>query len=146
ELIPKSNPFLRKLFHNIAGPDLDTRIDWIVDALADIFRATSVASLLQDFGKSTQQTDPFIHFYETFLAAYDPALRKSRGVWYTPEPVVNFMVRGVHAILMTDFGLSDGLADTSKTSISVRTDRRDRRTRSGYTELEKEVHRVQILD
>jgi len=84
ELIPKTNPFLRKLFQYIAGYDLDSRIVWIVDALADLFKATDVAALLKDFGKATQQNDPVIHFYETFLAEYDPALRKSRGVWYTP--------------------------------------------------------------
>ena len=81
ELIPKSNPFLRKLFQYIAGFDLDERIVWIVDALADIFRATDVAALLNNFGKSTQQNDPIIHFYETFLSEYDPKLRKARGVW-----------------------------------------------------------------
>ena len=75
-LIPKSNPFLRKLFQYVAGYDLDDRIKWIVDALADIFRATNVEELLKDFGKSTHQHDPMIHFYETFLTEYDPALRK----------------------------------------------------------------------
>ena len=106
ELIPKSNPFLRKLFQYIAGFDLDERIVWIVDALADIFRATDVAALLNNFGKSTQQNDPIIHFYETFLSEYDPKLRKARGVWYTPEPVVKFIVRAVDDVLKTDFGLS----------------------------------------
>jgi hypothetical protein len=74
-LIPKTNPFLRKLFQYIAGYDLDERIAWVVDALADIFRATDVAALLKNFGSSTQQNDPIILFYETFLAEYDPALQ-----------------------------------------------------------------------
>jgi len=139
ELIPKSNPFLRKLFQYIAGYDLDDRIKWIVDALADIFRATNVEELLKDFGKLTHQHDPMIHFYETFLTEYDPALRKSRGVWYTPEPVVNFIVRAVDDILKTEFGLSQGLADTSKIKIKVQT------PGTGKS-LEKEIHRVQILD
>jgi len=138
ELIPKSNPFLRKLFQYIAGYDLDDRIVWIVDALAEIFRATNVEEMLKDFGKSTHQTDPFIHFYETFLAEYDPKLRKSRGVWYTPEPVVNFIVRAVDDILKAEFGLSQGLADTSKVKIKVPS--QDKKP------LEKEIHRVQILD
>lgn len=139
ELIPKSNPFLRKLFQYVAGYDLDDRIKWIVDALADIFRATNVEELLKDFGKSTHQHDPIIHFYETFLTEYDPALRKSRGVWYTPEPVVNFIVRAVDDILKTEFGLPQGLADTSKIKIKVPAP-------GGGKEIEKEVHRVQILD
>lgn len=146
QLIPKTNPFLRKLFQYIAGYDLDERIDWIVDALADIFRATDVAALLKDFGKSTRQNDPIIHFYETFLAEFDPDLRKSRGVWYTPEPVVNFIVRAVDDILKEEFDLSDGLADTSKTTVKVNTDVKDNRSSTGYRQEEKEVHKVQILD
>ena len=138
ELIPKSNPFLRKLFQYIAGYDLDDRIVWIVDALADIFRATNVEELLKDFGKATHQTDPFIHFYETFLAEYDPKLRKSRGVWYTPEPIVNFIVRAVDDILKKEFGLPQGLADTSKIKIKV--------PDQGGKQIEQEVHKVQILD
>ncbi len=146
ELIPKSNPFLRKLFQHIAGYDLDTRIKWIVDALADIFRATDVLALLKNFGKATQERDPIIHFYEDFLAQYDPKLRKSRGVWYTPEPVVNFIVRAVDDILKTEFNLPNGLADTSKTRITLDTQTRDNRSPSGYKQIEKEVHKVQILD
>ncbi len=136
-LIPKSNPFLRKLFQYIAGYDLDDRIKWIVDALADVFRAADVAELLKDFGKAAQKDDPVIHFYETFLSEYDPALRKSRGVWYTPEPVVKFIVRAVDDILKTEFGLQQGLADTAKTKIKV--DVHGKKT-------EQEVHKVQILD
>lgn len=146
ELIPKTNPFLRKLFQYIAGYDLDDRIAWVVDGLADIFRATDVDGLLKNFGKATQQQDPIIHFYETFLAEYDPKLRKSRGVWYTPEPVVNFIVRAVDDILKEEFGLKDGLADTSKTTIKVNTDVKDGRSATGYKQEEKEVHKVQILD
>lgn len=146
ELIPKSNPFLRKLFQYIAGYDLDDRIKWIVDALADIFRATDVAALLKNFGKATQQNDPMIHFYETFLGAYDPKLKKARGVWYTPEPVVNFIVRAVDDILKTEFGLKDGLADTTKTKIKVNTQIPNKNFKSGYKEVEQEVHKVQILD
>ncbi|MGD8748449.1 MAG: N-6 DNA methylase, partial [Balneolaceae bacterium] len=146
QLIPKTNPFLRKLFQYIAGYDLDERIDWIVDALADIFRATDVAALLKDFGKATQQNDPIIHFYETFLAEFDPDLRKSRGVWYTPEPVVNFIVRAVDDILKEEFDLPDGLADTSKTKIKVKVPTHDNRHKNNMVEEEREVHKVQILD
>ncbi len=136
-LIPSSNPFLRKLFQYIAGYDLDDRIRWIVDDLADIFQHTDVAAILKDFGKETRQTDPMIHFYETFLSEYNPALRKSRGVWYTPEPVVNFIVRAVDDILKVEFGLSAGLADTSTIKVKIPV--------QGKT-VEQEVHRVQVLD
>jgi predicted helicase len=146
ELIPKSNPFLRKLFGYVAGFDIDERIITVVDNLAEVFRATDIEELLKNFGKSTQTNDPIIHFYETFLAEYDPKLRKARGVWYTPEPVVNFIVRSVDEILKTEFDLPQGLADTSKTKIKVKTDIADKNFKSGYKEVEKEVHKVQILD
>ena len=133
ELIPKSNPFLRKLFGYIAGPDIDDRIKWVVDSLTDIFLACNVKEVLKDYGKSTHTEDPIIHFYETFLSEYDPKLRRSRGVWYTPKPVVNFIVRAVDDILKTDFELAQGLADTTKTTIKL-------------GDTEKEVHHVQILD
>jgi hypothetical protein len=143
ELMPKSNPFLRKLFTYVAGPDLDERIRRTVDELAEIFQATNLPKLFEDFGKFTQRNDPFIHFYETFLAEYNPAKRKARGVWYTPEPVVNFIVRAVDDVLKTEFGLADGLADTSKVTIDWDTGE----TKNGKAvTTKKEVHRVQILD
>lgn len=146
ELIPRSNPFLKKLFGYIAGLDVDDRIKWIVDNLVSIFLACNVEELLKDYGKSTKMEDPIIHFYETFLSEYDPALRKARGVWYRPQPVVNFIVRAVDDILKTEFGMPQGLADTSKTKIKVLTQTQDKRTTQGYKEVEQEVHRVQILD
>lgn len=137
ELIPKSNPFLRKLFGYIAGPDIDDRIKWIVDSLVEIFLACNVAEILKNYGKTTKMEDPIIHFYETFLSEYDPKLRKARGVWYTPAPVVNFIVRAVDDILKTEFNLPQGLADTSKTKINVNVQGK---------QVEQEVHKVQILD
>lgn len=145
-LIPKSNPFLRKLFQDIAGFDVDQRIVWIVDELVTIFLATDVANIMKSFGRSTKMEDPIIHFYETFLAEYDKSLRKARGVWYTPQPVVNFIVRAVDDILKDEFGLSQGLADSSKTKIKVKVQSADKRHKGGVTDFEKEVHRVQILD
>ena len=148
ELIPVNNPFLRKFFQHIAGYDLDARIRWIVDDLADVFRAADVGALMQDYGKATQRNDPFLHFYETFLGAYNPKLRKSRGVYYTPEPVVHFIVRAVDEILRTEFDLSQGLADTAKTVIEI-----DAQPSAGHDnrkgknkKYKKEVHRIQILD
>jgi hypothetical protein len=146
ELIPKSNPFLRKLFGYIAGPDIDDRIKWVVDSLTDIFLACNVEEILKNYGKTTKMEDPIIHFYETFLAEYDPKLRKARGVWYTPAPVVNFIVRAVDDILKTEFNLPQGLADTSKTKIKVNTQTPDKRSVTGYKQMEQEVHKVQILD
>ena len=146
ERIPKTNPFLRKLFSHVAGVDIDERIKTTVDNLADVFRATDVAAILQNFGKTTQTQDPIIHFYETFLAEYNPKLRKQRGVWYTPEPVVQFIVRAVDDILKSEFDLPDGIADTSKIEIETKTQMPDQRTKTGYKMVKELVHKVQILD
>lgn len=143
-LLPKSNPFLRNLFTYVAGYDLDERIAWIIDDLAAIFQAANVAKIMEGFGKLTGQNDPFLHFYETFLAAYNPAKRKARGVWYTPEPVVKFIVSAVDEVLQTEFGLPDGLADTSKIMIDWHTGQSDKKGKQVTTK--KEVHRIQILD
>jgi len=139
ELIPKSNPFLKKLFGYIAGLEVDDRIKWIVDDLVNIFLACNVDEILKNYGKSTKMEDPIIHFYENFLSEYDPKLRKARGVWYTPAPVVNFIVRAVDDNLKTEFDLPQGLADNSKTKIKVNVQGQSK-------QIEQEVHRVQILD
>ncbi|MGR3984146.1 MAG: N-6 DNA methylase [Gammaproteobacteria bacterium] len=125
-LIPPANLFLRKFFQHIAGYDLDERIVWIVDALAEMFRIAEVEKIMAEYGKPTRQNDPFLHFYETFLGKYNAKLRKSRGVYYTPEPVVDFIVRAVDVILRNDFQLRKGLASEVKT--------------------QKGLHKVQILD
>ncbi len=143
-LLPKSNPFLRKLFEYVAGPSLHDGLRRTVDELAEIFQATDLQKLFENFGNFTQRKDPFIHFYETFLAEYNPNKRKARGVWYTPEPVVNFIVRAVDGILKTEFGLSQGIADTSKITVDWDTGTTDKKGDPVTTP--KELHRVQILD
>ncbi len=139
--LPKTNPFLRKLFQNIAGFNLDERIAWAVDDLADMLAKADMGAILSDFGKATRREDPVVHFYETFLAAYDPRMREARGVYYTPEPVVSYIVRSVDAILQRDFGLVDGLADHSKLKLT----RPLSGSKTKATET-VETHRVQILD
>jgi hypothetical protein len=144
ELLPKSNPFLRALFNYIAGPDLDDRLRRVVDDLCAVFLATNMGEVLKNFGKVTKRQDPFLHFYEDFLAEYNPAKRKARGVWYTPEPVVNFIVRAVDDVLRSEFGLADGLADTSRIMIDWDTGQTGKDGKPAT--IRKEVHRVQILD
>jgi len=147
ELLPKSNPFLRDLFGYVAGPRLDERIRRDIDELAEIFQATDLQKLFKDFGSFTKRNDPFIHFYETFLAEYNPKKRKARGVWYTPEPVVNFIVRAVDDVLKSEFGLPMGLADTSKITVDVDTGQTKTVRGKAKPIIEKrEMHRVQILD
>src|SRR5437762_542665 len=126
--IPKTNPFLRKMFGYIAGPDLDERIVWVVDNLAELLNRSDMTAILQDFGKRTRQEDPVVHFYETFLAQYDPKLRELRGVYYTPEPVVSYIVRSVDYLLREYFDCSDGLADTSTVTYTYIDDEGKKRT------------------
>jgi hypothetical protein len=112
-LIPKTNPFLRKLFNYIAGPELDESIIWVVDDLAQILAWADMSAVLQGFGKSTGKTDPVVHFYETFLKEYDPETRNMRGVFYTPLAVVSYIVRSIDHILKTGFDKPQGFADPS---------------------------------
>ncbi len=143
--LPASNPFLKGLFEYIAGPALPKRLTYIVDDLVAVMRASDPHSLFEKYGQFTARNDPFIHFYEDFLAAYNPKKRKSRGVWYTPEPVVDFIVRAVDDVLKSEFGLADGLADTSKVTVDWDTGTNDPKTGKAVT-IKKEVHKVQILD
>ncbi|MEY3219072.1 MAG: hypothetical protein RIT27_429 [Pseudomonadota bacterium] len=124
--LPKTNPFLRNLFNQIAGIDLDERLVWMVEHLVAVLNRADIGAILADFGKQTRQEDPVVHFYETFLAQYNPKLREIRGVYYTPEPVVSYIVRSVDLILKEKFNLKKGLADSSK--------------------IDDKTHRVQILD
>lgn len=116
--IPATNPFLKRLFNTIVETDAVSLIDWAIDDLVQLLSQVDMGSILENFGQRTRQEDPVVHFYETFLAAYNAALRKSRGVYYTPEPVVSFIVRSVDAILKDRFDLPLGLADNAKDPIT----------------------------
>jgi hypothetical protein len=114
ELLAHINPFLRDLFNNIAGPGLDPRVAWLVDNIAELLARADMSEVLQDFGREKEgEKDPVVHFYETFLKAYDPKLRERRGVYYTPRPVVSYIVRSIDSLLKSRFKLADGLADPS---------------------------------
>ena len=145
ELIPRSNPLLRKIFNDIAGYNVDSRIAWIIDDLVAAFRVTDMARVMKDFKQGTQQTDPLMHFYEDFLGEYDPKLKKSRGVYYTPQPVVDFIVRAVDDILKKEFGLPMGLADSSMIDHEVYNDSYSGKSKESKT-VKRRMHRVQILD
>jgi len=114
-----TTPFLRDVFGRIAGPGADPRLAWIVDDLALLLARADMAAILADFGRRTRREDPVVHFYEDFLAAYDPRLREARGVYYTPEPVVSYIARSVDGLLRSRFGLADGLADTAAVEVET---------------------------
>ena len=150
-LIPKTNPFLRNIFQQIAGYDLDERIAWIVDDLINVFLATDVQKVMKNYSQKGIHRDPMIHFYEDFLKAYNPSLRKLKGVWYTPQPVVQFIVRAVDEILQRDFELGEGLADYSKFVHEVVNEQYEKgekkfKGKSSSPTIKQEMHRVQILD
>ena len=106
-----ANRFLRKLFLDVGEELENTPIAPFLDDLALLLAHADLAAILKDFGKRTRTEDPVVHFYETFLAAYDPKLRESRGVYYTPEPAVKFIVNSVDWLLRNRFDRPLGLAD-----------------------------------
>ena len=146
-LIPKTNPFLRQIFNTLAGNDLDERIAWVVDDLVTVFQVTDIRKIMSTYTQDKRHHDPMIHFYEDFLSEYNPKLRKSKGVWYTPQPVVGFIVRAVDEILQKEFNLPEGLADYSTIEKDVAVEQSyDGRTKDGMKHAMKRFHRVQILD
>ncbi len=118
----RTNPFLRELMENFlrvggrrgkaGGPGID--FDELgVSEVVELLDQANMEAVVRDFGDRNQQEDPIIHFYEHFLAAYDKKQKVSRGVFYTPRPVVSYIVRSVDDLLRSEFGLADGLADTT---------------------------------
>jgi len=119
--IPITNPFLRDLmetFLNVGGRSHTGGVGLDFDELGinevvDLLDNTNMEAVLRDFGDRNQKEDPVMHFFEGFLKEYDSKIRKDRGVFYTPQPVVSFIVCSVDEQLRTEFGLEDGLADTT---------------------------------
>ena len=109
--LPRSNPFLRQLFYQVASPNLEENVTYILDDIATLLRNVSTEMLRTAFTVRTHFEDPVIHFYETFLAEYDPQRRVNRGVYYTPPQVISYIVRSVDSLLKTELNRPDGLAD-----------------------------------
>jgi predicted helicase len=109
-IIPDAIPFLKRLLGTLTTHTLEPELEWLLDDLASLLERADMPTILQDFGKRAGREDPVVHFYEDFLAAYDPNLREGRGVYYTPEPVVQFIVRAVDTVLQREFGMQ-GLMD-----------------------------------
>ena len=109
--LPKSNPFLIQLFHHVDSPTLEKNVTYILDDIEILLRNVSKEMLRTAFSVQTHLEDPVIHFYETFLAEYDPQRRVDRGVYYTPPQVISYIVRSVDSLLKTELNRPDGLAD-----------------------------------
>lgn len=108
--IPKTIPLLQRLFHMIAGPDLPKSLEWVLDDIVHVLLNSNMDSIVKEFHTKIWTDDPIIHFYETFLSVYNPKERERRGVYYTPEPIVSYIVNSIHEILKKVFGKNDGVA------------------------------------
>ena len=111
--ISSSIGILRKLFRYISGGDTPERLSVIIDDIASVLAVADIDAVFKGYGKNGR--DPVADFYETFLGEYDPAKKKQHGVYYTPQPVVSYIVRSIDTILRNTFGKPDGLADLSVT-------------------------------
>ena len=113
-VVPLANPFLDAFFEKVHGEavalDVDLEGSGLEHLAADL-RVTDVEAILDQFGTTAKGADPVIHFYEEFLKRYDRKMRANAGAFYTPVPVVDFMVRGVDELLKSRFGLEAGIAD-----------------------------------
>lgn len=152
ELLPNTNPFLKSLMQECFGANSKSKLSFDeleVGNVIDLLKHTKTDAIIQDFNRQTGggKEDPVIHFYEEFLTAYDKAQKVQRGVFYTPQPVVNFIVRAVDSILKTEFGYEDGLA--TEATKTVKYERNSKKKVDGYykkVEDAKEVPAIQILD
>ncbi|HMN50376.1 MAG TPA: N-6 DNA methylase, partial [Ignavibacteriaceae bacterium] len=113
--IPKSIGILRDVFKFISLEDLPQQMEVIIDDIAEVLNVADAKKILDQYYHEGKGSDPVLHFYETFLSVYDPQTREKRGVYYTPEPVVSFIVRSLHQILKDKFNISDGLASKNVT-------------------------------
>ena len=132
--IPTNFALLRELVNFLDELDQDEYrgIRWLVEEILSIMNALDLTAIHEDLAFTKQQgrlfastederllfaKDPYVYFYEDFLKAYDKDTRKGRGVYYTPPPVVNFIVRAVHDILKDTFGITQGLADRKRVTV-----------------------------
>ena len=117
DMVPSTNPFLKELLqHFLTSAGMKGLFDVDeagINDVVELLNRANAQAIRNDFGKKTDGEDPVIHFYEHFLGAYNKKLKVERGVFYTPKPIVSYIVRSVHELLQKEFGLEDGLADTS---------------------------------
>jgi predicted helicase len=113
--IPQTIGILRDVFQFISLGNLPAQMEWVIDDISEVLAVTDVQKILHDYFHEGKGKDPIVHFYETFLAEYDPKTREKRGVYFTPEAVVSYIVRSLHHILKEHFDRSDGLAGETVT-------------------------------
>lgn len=115
EYIPSTIGILRDVFSFVSLGEVPLQMEVIIDDIAEILQVADVNKILTDYYRKGRGDDPIIHFYETFLKKYDPYTREKRGVYYTPEPIVNYIVKSINEVLINDFGKEGGFANTNVT-------------------------------
>lgn len=115
DYIPQTIGILKDIFQFISLGKLPPQMEWIIDDISEVLAVTDVKKILHDYYHEGKGSDPIVHFYETFLAEYDPETREKRGVYYTPEAIVSYIVRSLNFILKKYFGRSEGLASQTVT-------------------------------
>jgi len=113
--IPATIGILRDVFQFVSLGSLPQQMEWIIDDISEILSVTDTDKILRQYFHEGKGKDPIVHFYETFLSEYDPKVREMRGVYYTPEPVVSYIVRSLHSILKEQFKRPDGFASSTVT-------------------------------
>ena len=113
--IPQTIGILRDVFEYISIGNLPIQMEWTIDDISEVLAVTDVNKILHQYFHEGKGKDPVFHFYETFLTEYDPQIREKRGVYYTSEPVVSYIVRSLNSILKDHFNKTDGFADKSVT-------------------------------
>lgn len=153
EKIPNTNPFLKTLIKSCFEKEGGNRIFFDELELAEIIKLldnTNIGNILEHFNRHTGggREDTVIYFYEDFLSEYEHDTKKRRGVYYTPWPVVKFMVRAVDDILRTEFGFKDGLADTATKEVKIKRDSMRKNHKGFITQVDDKetVPAIQILD
>lgn len=153
DLIAHESDFLKHFFDHIAGVSFPSDLRFVVNELTEVLRVSDVKKIVSAHLKAgdNKGRDPIIYFYELFLSEYDAEQRKDRGVYYTPTPVVHFIVRSVDTALRQHLGVTAGLADAQKKKYAYKVDAgymssKDKRTKGAALKQERTLHRVQILD
>ncbi|HEB9429108.1 TPA: N-6 DNA methylase [Campylobacter coli] len=131
KFIPKSFPLIRSMsgFLDDSFENLES-IKWLLEEIINIINHIDIASVIKELNKASEKDlfnrnilsthkDPYLHFYETFLASYDPKLREVRGVYYTPAPVVGFIINAIDEVLKQDFNHKNGLGDALDKNITL---------------------------
>ena len=113
--IPRTIGILREVFRFVSLEEPGDELVWIIDDIADMLAVADVKRILHKYFIEGKGKDPIVHFYETFLVQYDPKEREQRGVYYTPQEVVSYIVGSLNIILKEHFDKTDGLATGSIT-------------------------------